>query len=48
MHPANTTDDIDIYTIDFDWIKKTDNLRQLRKAKRILDEDGLIFYNILK
>lgn len=40
MFPATETNDIDIYSIDFDWIKNTKNLRLLRKAKKILDDDG--------
>ena len=41
MYPATETNDIDIYSIDFNWIKSTSNLRLLRKAKKILDEDGI-------
>ena len=43
MHPATGNDDFDIYSIDFDWIQKTNNARHLKKAKKILDDDGFKF-----
>lgn len=34
--------DIDIYSIDFDWVKKTEKVTQLKKALKILEQDGTI------
>lgn len=39
-----TEKDIDIYAIDFDWVKKTDKVPQLKKALKILEQDGIFFF----
>lgn len=35
--------DIDIYAIDFDWVKKTEKVGLLKKALKILEQDGIYF-----
>ena len=36
----SASEDLDIYKIDYEWIKKTDQIKPLKKALRILKEDG--------
>ena len=36
----SANEELDIYKIDFEWIKKTNQIKPLKKALRILKEDG--------
>ena len=33
--------DLDINRIDFEWVARTDDIKQLKKALKILIEDGM-------